>query len=315
MGPGAGGPPCPGSFPRRVLGDSVQITPHVHCLWLEFEIETPAGARIPRFVTSYLLAGDALTLIDTGVAATVPEIFAYVESIGRAPEEIAHVVHTHAHFDHIGGNGLIAARAGPTFLAPEAERAMIEDLDHQHRVRPVGNMREAVSGPVRVDAFVAGGDALTLGGLPVEALHTPGHSTGSLSFLVPEDGVLICGDAVPEPGALPIYEGVASTLRSLERLRAVEGADVLLSAMSRKVSRGASVSSHIESGARYVQEIDGLAQEAASRRGGEVAPEEAAAFAFDRLGFPRAGMIPIVVRTFRAHLEEGPIDERLFPSL
>ncbi len=61
----------------------MQITPHVHCLWLEFEIKTPAGERIPRFVTSYILAGDTLTLIDTGVASTAPEIFAYVESIGR----------------------------------------------------------------------------------------------------------------------------------------------------------------------------------------------------------------------------------------
>ena len=33
----------------------MQITPHVHCLWLEFEIKTPTGERIPRFVTSYIL--------------------------------------------------------------------------------------------------------------------------------------------------------------------------------------------------------------------------------------------------------------------
>ncbi len=292
----------------------MQVAPRVHCLWLEFEIETPTGGRVPRFVTSYVLVGDAITIIDTGVATTAPEIFRYIESIGRAPEEIAHVVHTHAHFDHIGGNGLIAARAQPRFLAPEAEREMIEDLDYQHRVRPVGNMRAAVSGPVRVDAFVSGGDALSLGGVAVQVLHTPGHSAGSLSFLVPEEGVLICGDALPEPGTLPIYEGVASTLRSLERLRAVEGAEVLLSAMSRKVSRGAAVSSHIESGARYVREIDGLVREAASRCGGDVVPEEAAEFVFDRLRLPRTGMIPIVVRTFRAHLEEGPVDERIFPS-
>ena len=91
----------------------MQITPHVHCLWLEFEIKTPTGERIPRFVTSYILAGETLTVIDTGVASTASDIFAYIESIGRKPEEIAHVLLTHSHFDHIGGNGLIATRAGP----------------------------------------------------------------------------------------------------------------------------------------------------------------------------------------------------------
>ena len=134
----------------------MQITPHVHCLWLEFEIKTPAGERIPRFVTSYILAGDTLTLIDTGVASTAPDIFAYVESIGRKPEEIAHVLLTHSHFDHIGGNGLIAERANPEFFGPEAERRMIEDLDYQHSVRPVGRMRDAVSGPVKLAGFLAG---------------------------------------------------------------------------------------------------------------------------------------------------------------
>ena len=143
----------------------MQITPHVHCLWLEFEIKMPAGERIPRFVTSYILTGDTLTLIDTGVASTAPDIFAYIESIGRKPEEIAHVLLTHSHFDHIGGNGLIAERAGPRFLGPEEERRMIEDLDYQHSVRPVGRMRDAVSGPVKLAGFLAEGDEISPGGV------------------------------------------------------------------------------------------------------------------------------------------------------
>ena len=63
-------------------------------------------------MTSYILAGETLTVIDTGVASTASEIFAYIESIGRRPEEIAHVLLTHSHFDHIGGNGLIADAGG-----------------------------------------------------------------------------------------------------------------------------------------------------------------------------------------------------------
>ena len=164
----------------------MQITPHVHCLWLEFEIKTPMGERIPRFVTSYILAGETLTVIDTGVASTAPEIFAYVESIGRRPEEIAHVLLTHSHFDHIGGNGLIAERAGPEFLGPDAERRMIEDLDYQHSVRPVGRMRDAVSGPVKLAGFLTGGDEISPGGVPVRVIHTPGILRGASLSLFPK---------------------------------------------------------------------------------------------------------------------------------
>ncbi len=290
----------------------MRITPHVHCLWLEFEIETSRGVRIPRFVTSCVLVGDALALVDTGVASTAPAIFDYIESIDRKPEEIAHVIHTHSHFDHIGGNGLIAHRARPRFWASGIEKGMIEDLDYQNRVRPVGKMREAASGPVKVDGRLSEGDEISLGGVLVQVLHTPGHSEGSLSFFIPEDGVLICGDVLPEPGALPIYEGVASTLQSLQKLKSIGEARVLLSAMSRAVSRDGAVAAHIESGARYMGEIDRLVQEALSRSGGDISPADAAEFVFDRLNLPPSGMIPIVARSFKAHLDEGPMDAGVF---
>ena len=184
---------------------------------------------------------------------------------------------------------------------------MIEDLDYQHSFRPVGRMRDAVSGPIKLAGFLGGGDEITPGGVDVRVIHTPGHSAGSLSFFIPEDGALISGDVLPEPGTLPIYESVAGTLASLERLKALQGVNVLLSAMSRKVSRDEAVPAHIESGEGYMSEIDALVREAVARKGRDVSPQKAAEFVFERLGLPRAGLIPVVLRSMQAHLDAEPI--------
>ena len=88
-------------------------------------------------------------------------------------------------------------------------------------------------------------------------------------------------------------------------MKALGGVSVLLSAMSRKVSRDEAVLSHIESGAGYLREIDALVREAAAQQGRDVSPREAAEFVFERLGLPRAGLIPVVLRSMQAHLDEG----------
>lgn len=288
----------------------MRVTPHVHCLWLEFEIALPEGRRIPRFVTSCVIEGERLAVVDTSVAPAAPKILAYIESLGRGPEDLAHVINTHCHFDHIGGNGVLAGWARPRFHAHPLDRPWIEDLGLQERGRPVPGMRKISSGPVKVGGALEEGGEIDLGGgVRVQALHTPGHSPGSLSLFVPGDGALISGDVLPEPGTLPIYEDVAATLASLEKLRAVKGAEVLLSAMSKKVWRGREVGGHIDAGEGYVRRIDRLVRQAQGEKGAGVTPEEAGRFVFAALGLPSEAMIAIVGRTFAAHLAIAPLAE------
>ncbi|MEK6711904.1 MAG: MBL fold metallo-hydrolase [Nitrospinota bacterium] len=287
----------------------MRVTPHVHCLWLEFEITLPGGRRIPRFVTSCVIEGERLALVDTSVAPAAPRIIAYIESLGRKPGDLACVVNTHSHFDHIGGNGVLAGWAKPRFHAHPLDRPWIEDLDLQDRGRHVPGMRKISSGPVRVEGTLEEGGEIDLGGgVRLRALHTPGHSPGSLSLFVPGDGALISGDVLPEPGTLPIYEDVHATLASLDKLRALQGAEVLLSAMSRRVSRGGEVAAHLEAGEGYIRRIDRLVREAQKEKGAGIPPEEAGRFVFQGLGLPLEAMIGIVSRTFAAHLAIGPLE-------
>ena len=87
---------------RKIL----QITPTIHAIRHSFRIPIAPGITFDRFVYSYIVYGDTIVLIDTGVAGCESQIFEDIRSTGRDPSEIALVILTHSHPDHIG-----AARA------------------------------------------------------------------------------------------------------------------------------------------------------------------------------------------------------------
>lgn len=291
------------------------VSPHVHALWPEFEIELPGGKKLSRFVTSYVIEGEKLAVVDTAVASAAEDIFGFIENTGMNPEDVDLVINTHCHFDHIGGNGVFQELADPSFCAHPMAIPYIEDLERQMRVRPVGKMIDLCSGPVLVHQEINEGDVIDLGdGVEVHVFHTPGHSAGSVSLHIPKDGVLICGDVLPEPGTLPVYEDVGQTLASLEKLRSVN-ADCLLSAMSLKVSRGDRVRAHIDAGEEYIRDIDRLVRLAEQALTPSPNPvEDIARQVFSELNLPEEGLIPIVLRTFEAHRQVIDLGRTAPPS-
>jgi len=290
----------------------MRVSPHVHALLLDFEIELLSGAKIARFVPAYVIEAERLTVVDTAVKSSAPIIFDYIGSIGRKPEEIEYVINTHGHFDHVGGNGIFAERATPSFCAHPQDKAIIESLEYQERIRPVGKMREQhTSGDVRVTDLLNEGDTLDLGGgVQVYVLHTPGHSPGSVSLFIPGDGTLFCGDVLPEPGAIPIYEDVGQTLNSLETLRRVSGATVLLSQLSDQIWSGDDVGTHIDDGEAYVRRVDGLIRQATEELGQHASLDDVCRMVSRELGLPEtASALPIYQTTVMAHLAIDPLGE------
>jgi glyoxylase-like metal-dependent hydrolase (beta-lactamase superfamily II) len=63
----------------------------------------------------------------------------------------------------------------------------------------------------------------------MQVFHTPGHSAGSLSLFLHNEGVLFSGDVIPVPGDLPVYDDALLSVRSVTKLKAIRGIRVLLS--------------------------------------------------------------------------------------
>lgn len=231
----------------------MQISSHIHAVRIPFTVPTPLGP-IERFVYIYLVCGEQVTLIDSGVAGAEELVFAYLDSIGRG-REISRMLFTHSHPDHIGAARAIRAETGCLVLAGAGERSWIEDTGRQERERPVPGFNTLVGGPVPVDRVVAAGEIVELGGgLLLEVIATPGHSVGSLSFFLRSEGALFCGDAVPVPGDLPIYDDFRTSLVTLERLQQLEGVELLLEAWQEP--RTASPAGRISAGQTWLQAVD-----------------------------------------------------------
>lgn len=280
----------------------LQISKHVHSLWLDFEIKLKDGTSVPRFVTSYIIESNKkIFLIDTALKHSSKTILEYIDSIGRNPEEIQGVINTHSHFDHIGGNLFFQEKYNPIFYAHHLEVPYIENIELQHKERPVGEMVHNVRGPVSINKTIDEGDVIFLEELEIQVFHTPGHSSGSISLFIPEDGVLICGDVLPEEGTLPIYEEVGVTYTSLDKIKKIESLDILLSSLSRKISKGKDIIKHIESGKNYLQKIQYLVDRFKKESNQSISVKQLTKQVFRELGLPDAGIIPIVETSISAH--------------
>lgn len=105
--------------------------------------------------------------------------------------EIAQIIITHAHIDHVGAvAALVDEYSCPVLMHAEAE-PMLKQLPNQ------ALMMGLRFGKVpAVDSYIEDGDVVEVGGLRFEALYTPGHAPGHLAFYAAEQGLVISGDAL-----------------------------------------------------------------------------------------------------------------------
>lgn len=132
------------------------------------------------------LVGDAKTgegvVIDPG--GDVPVILRALEAHKLKPVAI---LATHGHFDHVEGLAGLKRATNAPILVHKSDMPLIQGMTTQGQL--FGIRVEAAPPP---DRFLEDGDTLPVGGLTLQVLHTPGHSPGSVCFLV--DRSVFVGD-------------------------------------------------------------------------------------------------------------------------
>jgi glyoxylase-like metal-dependent hydrolase (beta-lactamase superfamily II) len=125
-------------------------------------------------------------IVDPGEEAE--RILGAVDSLGLTIDAI---LVTHCHFDHIGAVAPVAEATGATVWCPEIEVPVLADI--------MSYVPWPGFGPFEsydADETVAGGEHLSLAGLEIDVIFTPGHSPGHVTYAIPDEGALFSGDVL-----------------------------------------------------------------------------------------------------------------------
>ena len=281
----------------------MQIAEGIHSIEIPFKIPVGPGETVGRTVYVFLVLGERLTLIDSGVSGSETRILDYVRTIGRDPKEISALILSHSHPDHIGAARAIREATGCTVMAHEGEKDWIEDTAKQSRERPVPGFGSLVQGPVEVDRFLEDGDALSFGkGVAARVIHTPGHSRGSISLLFGSEGeAIFSGDAVLLPGDLPMYEDISDSVGSLRKLAKLGNIELMFSSWETAIQGHERIKRRMEESVCYLQRIHETVLEVDGEMGKQNLMELCRQVA-EKLNLPPFAANPIAARAFASSL-------------
>ena len=172
------------------------------------------------FANTYLIEDEK-----SGEAAIVDPAW-YGEIVKNVLEEknikLKYVLLTHGHFDHIlGAYGL---------QKEKGVKVVIHESDADHLLDPKkslceGNFPEPQY-PVTADITLKDGDVIKLGDEEIKVMSTPGHTNGSVCYILENDRVILSGDTLfcMTAGRTDFPDGSdEKMINSLKKLIALDG--------------------------------------------------------------------------------------------
>jgi metallo-beta-lactamase class B len=191
-----------------------------------------------------------LVLVDTGLASDASELKAQMARLNLDWKDTRGILLTHAHLDHSGGAEHLRAQTGAKVYAGAGEAAVLRAGAPREAFYSAFTLPGGALHRTTVDVELRGGELLDFGDVQFRAIATPGHTWGSVCYVMERKGVrvLFGGDVISmlagdEAAHLrtwkplgtysvylpPRYRGdAASYLSSLRALRALPVPDLVL---------------------------------------------------------------------------------------
>jgi glyoxylase-like metal-dependent hydrolase (beta-lactamase superfamily II) len=177
-----------------VPGEVVQLSPLVRRL-----TAPNPGMMTGPGTNAYIVGTDSLALIDPG-----PDIDTHLAAtLAAVGDRLRWILCTHTHKDHSPGARALKAATGAEVIGMPA---------------PQYDNQDTGFAPDRVFAH---GDALDCGGFTLRAVHTPGHASNHLCYLLDREKLLFTGDHVMQGSTVVINPpdgDMVAYLKSLESL-------------------------------------------------------------------------------------------------
>lgn len=121
-----------------------------------------------------------------------------LEATKKLNWNITHILNTHHHHDHTGGNKEIKQKTNCTIIGAQNDK---------HRIP-------------EIDSCVKHNDTISIGESKAKIIETPGHTSGHIAYYFEHDNVLFCGDTLFSMGCGRLFEGTPKQMwHSLSKLK------------------------------------------------------------------------------------------------
>jgi hydroxyacylglutathione hydrolase len=129
-----------------------------------------------------------------------PDAAAVTRALAAKGWHLSHILTTHHHADHTGGNLALKAETGCKIIGPRGEKGKVPGIDEA----------------------VGQGDTVRFGAFELRVLETPGHTAGHITYWCPEANVAFVGDTLFAIGCGRVIEGTPEMMwQSLQKLMAL----------------------------------------------------------------------------------------------
>lgn len=132
------------------------------------------------FVSSHVIdTGEGLILVDSQYPQSVYLLLENIRKVGLDPYDIKCIVHSHGHYDHLGGTRALVELIGCKTVIGRPDRDYANGTVDLTWAKELGFTYYEMFEP---DILVDDGDVLEVGNTKIRFVNTPGHTPGTMSL-------------------------------------------------------------------------------------------------------------------------------------